>query len=107
MDTVYKSFPDSLSPQSEARVPGMRLVQGTLWRRHFGVGCPVKITVQSGRLWVTEENDPRDYLLVQGQCFKTRAPGTLIAEALENSVVSIQIEGGAEDAPPLRLANFR
>ena len=43
------------------------------------------ISCTNGTLWVTQEGDPRDYILEQGRNFWVTRSGTVIVQALNDS----------------------
>lgn len=43
---------------------------------------PVKIACLGGTLWVTQENDPRDYLLRRCQSVSLQGPGRILIQSL-------------------------
>ena len=43
------------------------------------------ITCLSGRLWVTQEGDMKDYIVEPGRAFWVTKAGTVVVQALENS----------------------
>lgn len=43
-----------------------------------------KITCTAGRLWITQENDLKDYILTQGEVFWVTRSGTVVVEAIQD-----------------------
>ena len=52
-----------------------------------------RITVLSGRTWVTQENDPRDYLLGCGEALEIQKNGLVLAQGWPDAVVKITPAG--------------
>lgn len=50
----------------------------------------VSIRSVAGSIWVTVENDSRDYVLKQGDEFVVNKKGSVIVEALTNAAVAIR-----------------
>ncbi|MEO5928960.1 MAG: DUF2917 domain-containing protein [Candidatus Kapaibacterium sp.] len=74
------------------RIPGRRvdLRAGMLWRSDGG--CAVRITVITGMVWLTEEEDRLDHLLVAGEEMILPARGVVLAEALEGAAAFRVVE---------------
>lgn len=53
-----------------------------------------RIDVREGRVWVTQTDDPQDYVLGAGESFSPRGKGLLVVQALESSVVATFQKGG-------------
>jgi len=51
--------------------------------------CIPALVVQSGIFWVTQENDPRDYLLKAGEPLSLSGKGTVVIEALQSGVIEL------------------
>ncbi len=66
-------------PQSE-RCLGAREVE-----RLAGIRIGDAIICTSGVLWVTQEGDPEDYLLKQGQKFVANRLGLVLVQALDSA----------------------
>jgi hypothetical protein len=49
------------------------------------------ISCISGSLWITQQNDLKDYVLDAGQKFWITKPGTVVVQALENSKFSYSL----------------
>lgn len=47
------------------------------------------VQVWSGKLWVTQEGDPKDYMLAAGDTFPLRHSGRVVIQAMEESVVGV------------------
>ncbi len=43
------------------------------------------ISCLSGTLWITQENDLKDYILEQGKDFWVTKPGAMVAQALQSA----------------------
>lgn len=50
-----------------------------------GDRCGDVISCTNGTLWITQEDDLRDYIITAGQSFWITKPGTVVVQALENS----------------------
>ncbi|RYG27002.1 DUF2917 domain-containing protein [bacterium] len=48
----------------------------------------ITLRVREGRLWITQTGDPNDHVVGVGESFHTDAPGLLVVQALEPSVVN-------------------
>lgn len=56
-----------------------------------GNGCGVGVHAAKGALWITQENDPKDYFLMPGEVFTINRTGLVIICALENADISIRL----------------
>lgn len=56
-----------------------------------GNGCGVGIYAEKGALWITQENDPKDYFLISGEIFVINRIGLVVICALEDAEISIQL----------------
>lgn len=54
------------------------------------------VTVESGRVWITEESDVRDTWLAAGECARLEGRGLTLVEATERTRIQIaeRIIGG-------------
>ena len=52
-----------------------------------------------GVVWVTQERDPRDYVLMQGEMFLVTQPGTVVVAAMEDACIQVTLS--------LRTAPYR
>ena len=66
-----------LSPLSPRRVLPRGLVT-SLSRPHDGI---LRIAVEHGRLWLTQEGDPDDHFIAAGEDFALCGPGTVVLES--------------------------
>ena len=55
--------------------------------RLAGVGRGDAIAVTQGILWVTQEGDPQDYVLSQGERFIASGQGMVVVEALTDAAM--------------------
>lgn len=58
------------------------------------------VRARSGSLWITQKNDPRDYLLLAGERFVADRQGLLVVSAFERS--ELELEWPSDD--PDRLS---
>ncbi len=63
----------------------MELEQGGLLR--LGGVAGVVIGCTRGVLWITEEGDPRDHVLIAGERHRVHGRGLVVAEALRDSAL--------------------
>jgi drug/metabolite transporter (DMT)-like permease len=68
--------------ESAAEITGNSMVlrSGAMLR-----GAGAKIQLRKGRIWLTAEGDPGDYLLEAGECYQGRGRAKVVVEALEDS----------------------
>jgi hypothetical protein len=55
------------------------------------------ITCQRGEIWITQEGDPRDYVLMEGDMFLITLPGLILVQALE--AASVELSPSLKNAP--------
>ena len=53
-------------------------------------GAASSFIVRKGRIWITRPGDRQDYLLSQGKCFPLGGKGTLVMEALDDAVITLE-----------------
>jgi len=51
------------------------------------------VRVQSGRIWLTREEDPRDYCLAAGSRLQLGGARLVVVEALEDAALSVVVAG--------------
>jgi hypothetical protein len=56
-------------------------------QRMAGVDRGDAILVTHGILWVTQEGDPQDYVIVEGERFVANRHGTVVVEALTDAAM--------------------
>ncbi len=74
--------------KSKADVVSLNLDEGAL----VDVQPPtngVKIEVESGNLWVTQEGDSSDHVLGPGQSFRIAGCGLIVVQALRNAAFRV------------------
>jgi len=54
----------------------------------LGEGNRVEIGCESGALWITQDNDPRDVVLNAGEAFVSDRPGTVLVYALQPATLT-------------------
>ena len=64
----------------ELKAQALQLQRGQLLKVVDGAGSTV--CAQHGRVWITEENRPRDIVLEPGACYRLRSRGVAVIEAL-------------------------
>ena len=83
-------------------------IQGPVTEVDMGVGdlwcmgrhnCWRVVVCLRGVVWITQERDPRDYVLTRGEMFLVTQPGTVLVTALEDARIHVTI--------PLRTAPYR
>lgn len=80
----------------------MQMLKGELVT--FDVDRPgVRIRCRSGRVWVTQAGDSRDYLLAAGQQVALRRRGRVVITALEESRCFPETVAG--NLPPLQVVH--
>ena len=47
------------------------------------------VQVWSGKLWITQEGDPKDYVLSAGDTFPLKHSGRVVIQAMEESVLGV------------------
>jgi hypothetical protein len=63
------------------------LRQENLWRAEGDLRGE-QITCTAGTLWVTQANDPKDYILNVGEIFWVTRPGTVLVQGLTDGQFS-------------------
>lgn len=53
-------------------------------------GAESRLSVQSGRIWLTCSGDPADYLLSQEDRYTLAGEGTVVLEALTEATIAIE-----------------
>jgi hypothetical protein len=72
--------------QKDARLPERRLC-AQMVERLAGIDRGDAIVVTQGTLWVTQEGDPQDYVLLPGERFVAGRNGTVVVEALTDAAM--------------------
>jgi len=74
----------------------------------------VRITVRSGAVWITMDNDPVDRVLVAGEQFSTSQHRRALVSALEPSCIAVapvvertMRQPAPQRSPALRLRHFQ
>lgn len=70
--------------QKNARLPEQRLCAQDV-ERLAGIDRGDAIVVTQGTLWVTQEGDPQDYVLSEGERFIAHRHGAVVVEALTDA----------------------
>ena len=60
----------------------------------FNDAAGVVLTSLSGRAWLTLEGDPRDIVLLPGVAYRIERDGLTLVNALETSLVEVQVPHG-------------
>jgi ferric-dicitrate binding protein FerR (iron transport regulator) len=68
-------------------VESLALARGELVR--LDAACGVKVSVDSGRVWITQESDPRDLWLTAGESVHLDGEGLALLEADRHAHVRI------------------
>ena len=76
----------------------VQLSTGDLWRMRGHSRWRVVVCLR-GVVWVTQEHDPRDYVLTEGEMFLVTQPGTVLVGAVEDARVQV--------TRPVRTAPYR
>ena len=86
-----------LSPLSPRRVLPRGHVT-SLSRPHDGI---LRIAVEQGRLWLTQEGDPDDHFIAAGEDIALCGPGTVVLESdgAADAVFAVQFGLAPEPAP--------
>ena len=63
-------------------LPDERCLSAHEIERLAGIRAGDKVICTHGILWVTQEGDPQDHLLRQGQRFVAERPGVIVVEAM-------------------------
>jgi hypothetical protein len=71
----------------KTRQGSMQLARGAFAR--VGGARGMLVRVHQGELWITQEGDPRDYVVGAGQSFRVGRHGVVLACALRSSTVSL------------------
>lgn len=66
----------------------IRLVRGEAVPIHDAAGRTVR--AHAGRVWITEENEPRDVVLEAGESFRLVRSGLAVVEAFSDASISIR-----------------
>lgn len=67
----------------ELKSGDLRLERGQVIKVQDGVGSTV--CALQGAVWITEDNQPKDIVLEEGQCYQLRNPGLAILHPLSGS----------------------
>jgi hypothetical protein len=59
---------------------GLRLERGQVLKVRDGIGSTV--CALEGAVWITEDSQPKDIVLEEGQCYRLRHPGLAILHPL-------------------------
>lgn len=59
--------------------------------RHFDATTSLNLVCSEGLTWVTQANDPRDYILRPGQSLTLSGRGRVVVEALRFTKISVPI----------------
>ena len=65
----------------------MKLNKGELFRMAKSSGAT--LTAHEGKVWITQQDDPRDVFLAAGQSFTFNRTGLALVEAVRDSIVSL------------------
>jgi hypothetical protein len=74
---------NAVGPAVEVVLPA-----GSLWRPDGYARWRVIVCLQ-GRLWITQERDPRDYVLVAGEFFVVNQPGSVLVQAMVDARMQV------------------
>ncbi|MGD8399160.1 MAG: DUF2917 domain-containing protein [Anaerolineae bacterium] len=83
---------NAVGPAAEVVLPA-----GSLWRPD-GHTCWRVIVCLQGRVWITQERDPRDYVLTAGEFFVVNQPGSVLVQAMVDARIQV--------TPSLRTAPY-
>lgn len=64
----------------ELKAGGLRLERGEVLKVHDGAGSTV--CALEGAVWITEDHQPKDIVLEEGQCYRLQYPGLAILHPL-------------------------
>ena len=81
----------------ELRHPLTDLRAGSMLRVRDGEGCA--IVVFEGVVWITQHNDPRDFVLAAGESLRIDRPGLTLVEAMRHSKLLLVQPEPADVAP--------
>lgn len=70
------------SPQTRELIPVAKGSLLSLGQGQVEIGC------ESGSIWITQDNDPRDVVLGRGETFVSDRPGTVLVYALQPAVLT-------------------
>ena len=71
------------------RQGSMQLARGAFARIRDAKGLLVQ--VHQGELWITQEDDPRDYLVGPGGSFRLQRGGVVLAHALRAATITLTL----------------
>lgn len=71
----------------------VKVAAGEVLRLRDARGCGVRL--QSGRMWLTQENDSRDFMLTAGERYRIEHDGLTLLEAFRESWLTIAPPHGA------------
>lgn len=54
--------------------------------------CGTRISSRSGTVWITEEGEPRDFVVGPGDAFLVTRPGRTLVQAMDAALVSLRDE---------------
>jgi len=67
----------------ELQSGGLRLQRGEVLKVRDGMGNTV--CALEGAVWITEDHQPKDIVLEEGQCYRLRYPGLAILHPLSGA----------------------
>ncbi|WP_141329474.1 DUF2917 domain-containing protein [Myxococcus sp. AB025B] len=84
---LWSSLWSHLKPQARPGVEtgGQGLHEGSLWSRRIQGDEGLLLTCTEGRLWLTFESDPRDYVLERGSSVPLDHGGQVVVQALRSA----------------------
>lgn len=83
---------------TELRQPLTHLPAGSML--HLCDGRGRAVMVFEGQVWITQDNDPRDFVLGAGESFSIDREGLTLVEALHDSKLLLLDAGPAADSLP-------
>ncbi|AKF84193.1 hypothetical protein MFUL124B02_40860 [Myxococcus fulvus 124B02] len=83
----WSSLWNHLKPEARPGVEtgGQGLREGSLWSRRIQGDEGLLLTCTEGRLWLTFESDPRDYVLERGSSVPLDHGGQVVVQALRSA----------------------
>ncbi len=91
MGMLLKNWGRVYSTARNSKEVEINLYPGELLRMSGNIGA--EIVCHAGMLWITQEGDPRDYVLAAGDCFLIGSRGLVLIESLPADRRAVSLQG--------------
>jgi hypothetical protein len=98
LDSLRPYDSEAVLSNVEGPITEVDMCAGDLWRMEGYNRWRVVVCLR-GVVWITQERDPRDYVLTRGDMFLVTQPGTVLVTAVEDACIHVTL--------PLRTAPYR